>query len=48
MAAAEGEGVQVDWIDREIDKVLKAKDHHLLAQNADQMREYICSHAVVA
>lgn len=48
MTATEGEGVQVDWIDRKIDKVLKAKDHHLLAQNTDQMRDYICSYAMVA
>lgn len=36
-----GVGVQVDWIDREIGKVLKAQDRHQLAQNASQMRQHI-------
>lgn len=41
VATAEREGVQVDWIDREIVIILKAKDHHRLAQATDQERERI-------
>lgn len=43
VAVTEGEGVQVDWIHREINKILKAKDHHSLTQNADQIRERIAA-----
>lgn len=31
VAVAEGVGVQVDWINREIDRVLAAQDSHRLA-----------------
>lgn len=41
IATAESEGVQVDWIDREIGKILKAKDHQRFAQSADQLRERV-------
>lgn len=37
----EGMGVQVDCMDREIGRVLKAKDHYRRAQKANQMRERI-------
>lgn len=38
-AAVESEGVWVDWIKRGIDKIIRARDHHRLAQDANQLRE---------
>lgn len=31
VVVVEGKGVLVDWINREIGKILKSKDHHRLA-----------------
>lgn len=41
IAAMEGEGVRVDWISKHIGKLLKAKDHHRLARNVNQLREHV-------
>lgn len=41
MAVTKSLGIQVDWIDRDIRRVLKAQDHHRLSQNANPMRERI-------
>lgn len=35
MAPAESEGVQVEWIDLEIGKILRLRDHHHLVRKAD-------------
>lgn len=35
------EGVQVEWIGREVGKILRARDHNQLAQNVDQLRERV-------
>lgn len=43
LAASEGDGVLVDWIDREIGKILKAKEHHQLSQNVDKLRERVAT-----
>lgn len=41
MATAEGEGVQVEWIDLDIGRMLRARDHCWLSRNADQLRERV-------
>lgn len=35
VAAVESEGVQVKWIDREIGRILRAKDHYELVRDID-------------
>lgn len=39
VAAAEDEGVRVNWIDQEIRKILKAWDHHRLDKSLPTERE---------
>lgn len=34
----EGVEIQIDWINREIERTSKAQDHHRLAQNTNQVR----------
>lgn len=48
MTAVEGVGVQVDWVDWEIGSILKAEDHHRLAQNAILDKEADGGHPEVA
>lgn len=41
VATAEREGVRVEWIDREIGKTLKARDHSRFGQNTIQLIEQV-------
>lgn len=40
-AAAESDGVRIKLFDWGIGRILKARDHHRLAQNADQLTEEV-------
>lgn len=41
MAALEGVGVQVNLIDRDIEMILKALNHHMLARSTNQIKQLI-------
>lgn len=41
MYVTHGVGVQSDWIDHEIGRILKVQEHHRIAQNEDLLKERI-------